>query len=246
MKKCFTPLLLSFLINLSFSSAWAQMDSVFVSGVVYDYETRETLKKANFKINDTFVELSEDGKFQCYVKPNDSLSVRFLGYDDYVFVIPNDLDKVAYISGIFLNQAEIQSSETLFLPREYNVESLATYDPLDAQRLLQNAYHNVNVAAYQAGQPRQMDAHDNVKMQMGQKEMEIEYKNAISPAQQVGFGAYSTLQNGKIGVDKLGQKGIGFRSFVSPQEEYFLNTLFDALVLEESTLKEDKSDILSE
>ena len=228
--------LISLLLGLSLLPLAAQRDSTLISGIVYDYETREALKQASFKHNGEFIDISDDGKFQLYVKPNDSLAFKYLGYKDYVIVVPEDLDQVSYISGVFLNKADISASEALVVPREYKVESLATYDPMQMQSMMQNAQHNVAVAAYQATQPYEWDAAANQKHSMAMKDLEIEYKGGIAPSQMVGIGTSTTLQNpGKdLKLDKFGEKDFKEFSPLTPKEEFYIKTLFEAS-LEENT-----------
>lgn len=231
-----------FLLGISSLSLYAQRDSALISGIVYDYETREALKQASFKHNGEFVDISDDGKFQLYVKPNDSLAFKYLGYKDYVIVVPDNLEQVSYISGVFLNKTDIDESEVLVVPREYKVESLATYDPMELQSMMQNAQHNVAVAAYQATQPYEWDAAENQKHSMAMKDLEIEYKSAIAPHQTVGIGTSTTLQNpGKdLRIDKYGEKGFEQFTPLTPKEEYYIKTLFEAGLQEDTKDENDK------
>lgn len=230
MNKTTKNIFLALLLSLCVSPLFAQLDSAMISGVVYDYESREALKNASFKYNGEFVDISKDGKFQLYVKPNDTLAFKFLGYKDYVIIVPENLEQVSYISGVFLNKANIDNSEVLVVPRQYEVESLATYDPMQLQSMMQNAQHNVAVAAYQATQPYEWDVADNQKHSMAMKDLEIEYKNAIAPHQTVGIGTSTTIQNpGKdLKIDKYGEKGFEHFTPLTPQEEYYIKTLFEA------------------
>ncbi|MDA3853850.1 MAG: hypothetical protein PF444_06370 [Bacteroidales bacterium] len=222
--------LLSLLLSLCLFPMTAQRDSTLISGVVYDYETREALKNASFKYNGEFIDISADGKFQLYVKPNDSLAFKYLGYKDYIIVVPKDLDQVSYISGVFLNKADIDASEVLVVPREYKVESLATYDPMQLQSMMQNAQHNIAVAAYQATQPYEWDAAANQKHSMAMKDLELEYKSAIAPHQMVGISTSTTIQNpGKnLKIDNFGEKDFKHFSPLTPTEEFYIKTLFEA------------------
>lgn len=239
MLKITQKLLILFFLVFNFFSAIAQQDSVMVSGVVYDYESREALKNAVFKHNGEFVDISEDGHFQLYVKPEDTLSFRYLGYEDYTLVVPDELDQVSYISGVFLNKNDINASEALVVPREYKVESLATYDPMQLQGMMQNAQHNIAVAAYQATQPYEWDAHENTKNSIAMKDLELEYKNAIAPQHQVGIATSTSIQNfGKdVKLDNMGEKSHKHSS-LTPQEEYYIKTLFEA-GLEEAANNEE-------
>ena len=222
--------LLLLLLSFSLLPLMSQRDSVLISGVVYDYESREALKQASFKHNGEFIDISQDGKFQLYVKPNDSLSFKYLGYKDYVLVVPDNLDQVSYISGVFLNKSNIDASEALVVPREYKVESLATYDPMQLQSMMQNAQHNLAIAAYQATQPYEWDAAQNQKYSVAMKDLEVEYKSAISPRQQVALGTSTSLQNpGKdVKINKLGEKGFLQISPLTVKEEFYIKTLFEA------------------
>lgn len=230
------------LCSLAFLPLTAQRDSTMISGIVYDYETREALEKASFKHNGEFVDISQDGKFQLYVKPNDTLSVKYLGYKDYIIVIPNNLDAVSYISGIFLNKAEIEASEALILPREYNVESIATFDPKEMQTLLQNAKHNVSVAAYQATQPYEWDAAQNQKFAVAMKDMEVEYKCALAPIQQVGISTSTSIQNpiNDAKINKFGEKNLTQFAPITPNEEFYLKSYFEAKITLEKEYNETK------
>ncbi len=222
-------LVLAFLV-LGLPQLSAQRDSVVISGIVYDYETGETLKKASFKHNGQFIDISEDGKFQLFVKPNDSLSFKYLGYQDYTIIVPDDLEKVAYISGIFLNKEDIEQSKSLIIPRQYTVESLATYDPTKQQKMQQNAQRNLAIAAYQATQPYEWGAHENTKYTMAKKDMEIKYKGGISPDQQLGLAAASTLSPlpSEVKIRKAGKDGLLSFMPLTPDEEHYLKVLFKA------------------
>jgi len=230
MKSSLKNILLLALLGVGLQPLMAQNDSTLISGIVYDYETREALKNASFKHNGKFVDIAEDGKFQVYVKANDSLSFKYLGYKDYVIIVPSDLDRVSYISGVFLNKADIDESESLIVPRDYKVESLATYDPLQMQSMMQNAQRNVAIAAYQATQPYEWDVEANQKHSMAMKDLEIEYKSAIAPHQMVGVSTSTTVQNpGKnIKVDKFGEKSFNTFTPLTPKEEFYIKTLFEA------------------
>lgn len=226
--------IISLFLALNIFVMKAQRDSVMISGVIYDYETQQTLKNASFKHNGEFIDVSEDGRFQIYVKANDSLAFKYTGYDDYNFVVPENLTNVSYLSGIFLNRMSIDESETIFVPREYKVESLAAYDPTEQQQLLENAKRNVSVAAYQATQPYEWDAQENAKNAIAQKDLDIEYKGAIKPQYIVGVNASTSIQNfsDDLHLNKQGEKGYPHISPISPKEEYYIQSLFDAQVAE--------------
>lgn len=222
-----TSLLLFWLITIAI--AQAQMDSVMISGVIYDYETQETLKNASFKHNGEFIDVAEDGTFQLYVKADDSLSFKYTGYKDYVVIIPKDLDHVSYISGVFLNKESIAESKAIVVPREYKVESLATYDPMERKQLMANAQKNIAIASYQASQPYEMDATDNARYSIDQKHMEIEYKGSIAPNQMIGAGIQSSLADpfNTVELDKQGEKGRNIQP-LSTQEVQYIKALFES------------------
>jgi hypothetical protein len=225
-----TLLVLTLILNSAF--AFAQLDSVMISGTIYDYESREAISQATFKVNGELVDIAEDGQFQLYVKPNDTLSFRYMGYKDYVLVVPEDLEHVSYISGVFLNKEDIAGSETVVMPREYEAESLANYDPEQMEQMMNNAKHNLNVAAYQATQPYEWDAYSNTKYSLTMKETELEYKNAIASHQQVGVGVSTTLENpgGDVKIDNMGEKTLKHFTPISPKEQFLILTLFEAKV----------------
>lgn len=210
----------------------AQSDSIFITGKVYDYETQKPLKNAVFKHNGEFVNLTENGDFQCYVKPGDTLAFRYEGHKDYEVVIDDDLEKVAYISGIFLNKEDLISSKYILQPRLHNARSFASYDPLEMDRMMKNAQHTLAIAAYQAGQEREWNVSDNQKHAMNQKEMDIEYKAAIKPSSQVGLGLKTNLLTplSSITLEKQGLKELPQIKHLTKDEEFYVMTLFNALI----------------
>ncbi len=235
-------LLLASLFAMNLFPIIAQCDSVVISGVVYDYETREALKNATFKHNNEIVDISTDGKFQISVKAGDSLSVRYTGYENYIIIIPNDLQDVAYISGIFLNKQEVQNSDVLIIPRHYDAKSVACFDPTEISTLMRNAKHNLSIAAYQAGQSYEWDASDNQKHTMAMKTMEVEYKCAVAPTQQVAIYSSMTLEEGlkSAKIEKYENKAYGINAPITPQEEFYITTLFEAKEKEKEKEKEQQ------
>lgn len=227
MKKPITLFVFLLLSSISFL-AKAQNDSVFITGKVYDYESQETLKKAIFIHNNQITNLKEDGSFACYVKKGDTLSFRYTGHDNYTIIVDENLDKLSYISGIFLNQQEIDASSFILKPRLHNAKSFASYDPLQMEQMMNNARRTITVASYQANKAREWDAQDNQKYSMTQKEVELEYKNAIAPAQQVGVDTRASIYDpiATLEIQKKINAKIPEEKELSADEDFYLRTLF--------------------
>lgn len=223
---------LLFLLLLLPLVSHAQSDSIFITGKVYDYETQKPLKNAVFKHNGELIKLTDNGDFQCYVKTGDTLAFRYVGHKDYEIIIDNDLEKTAYISGVFLNKEDLISSKHILQPRLNNAKSFASYDPLEMERNMKNAQHTLSIAAYQAGQDREWDVSDNQKYAMNQKEMDIEYKAAIKPSSQVGLGLKTNLLTplSSITLEKQGLRELPQIKRLTKDEEFYVITLFKALI----------------
>lgn len=226
--KPYTTLITLFTLWISILNINAQADSVFITGKVYDYNTQEILGNAIFIHNGDLVKLSDEGDFNRYIKPGDTLSFRYTGHENYTIIVDEDLDKLSYITGIFLNQQEVTASDFILKPRLHNAKSFASYDPLAMEQMMKNAQHTVDVASYQANQAHEWDAHDNQKYSMSLKEEAIEYKAAIAPSQQIGATGTASIYD-PIKTMQLKQKinaQIQKEKTLTAEEEFYLKTLF--------------------
>ena len=216
------------LIFVGITSLKAQVDSVFLSGKIYDYETQEILKAATFIHNGEVKKLSDNGDFNCYIKAGDTLSFRYTGHENYTIIVGDDLEKMTYISGIFLNQQAINHSEFILKPRLHNAKSFANYDPLKLEQMMNNAKHTLDIANYQSKRAQEWDAYDNQKYTMQQKEEAIEYKSAIGPSQQARISSTAYLYD-PLNTWKL-KRELATKKKMTPQlsaaEELYLKTLF--------------------
>ena len=138
---------------------------IFITGGVYDSETKEPLSNARFTIHKSEnYSTQSNGKFSLFGHPGDTISYRYLGYKEMHVIIPDTLKEMEYLMGIFMPKDTFLIPEIVIFPRIEVYPSIVKTVKMDEQ-MINQAQRNVNKAAIQGlKQPvKHYDAEMNAK-----------------------------------------------------------------------------------
>jgi len=193
----FLMLLMASVSLISGQESSAKKNKIFITGAVYDSETREPLSNARFSLHRSESYATQaNGKFSLYGLPGDTISYRYLGYKEMHVVIPDTLKEMEYLMGVFMPKDTILIPEIVIFPRIEVYPSIVTEVKID-DKMINQAQKNVNKAAFQGlTQPaKSYDADMNAKKTLRGYEMKAQYKGLlVTPENSVGFSTsnYST------------------------------------------------------
>jgi hypothetical protein len=165
-------------------------NKIFITGAVYDSETKEPLSNAQFNIHksEIFTTFSK-GKFSLYGNPGDTISYRYLGYKEMKVVIPDTLKQLEYLMGVFMPKDTILIPEIVIFPRIESYPSIVT-DVKDNAEMINQAQINVNKATVQ-GLTTNVGAYNadmNAKMTLRNYEMKAQHNGLlVTPENSVGI-----------------------------------------------------------
>jgi hypothetical protein len=165
-------------------------NKIFITGAVYDSETKEPLSNAQFNIrkSEIFTTFSK-GKFSLYGNPGDTISYRYLGYKEMKVVIPDTLKQLEYLMGVFMPKDTILIPEIVIFPRIESYPSIVT-DVKDNAEMINQAQINVNKATVQ-GLTTNVGAYNadmNAKMTLRNYEMKAQHNGLlVTPENSVGI-----------------------------------------------------------
>ncbi len=167
---------------------------IFITGAVYDSETKEPLNNARFTLHrsENFSTQS-NGKFSLYGQPGDTISYRYLGYKEMHVIIPDTLKQMEYLMGVFMPKDTILIPEIVIFPRIEIYPSMVKEVPVDA-KMINQAQKNVNKAAVQGlTRPvKKYDADMNTRKTLREYQMEAQNKGLmVTPENSVGLSTNS-------------------------------------------------------
>jgi len=193
LKKILLPLLLMSMTLVT--EVVGQMNSpkknkIFITGAVYDSETKEPLTNAHFSVQKSGnFSTQTSGKFSLFGMPGDTISYNYLGYNELRVIIPDTLKEVEYLMGVFMPKDTFLIPEIIIFPRIENYPSIVSEVKVD-ERMINQAQKNVNKGVYQGlTQPvKKYDADMNAKNTMRGYEMKAQYKGLlITPENSAGL-----------------------------------------------------------
>lgn len=154
---------------------------IFITGAVYDSETKEPLSNARFGLSKSESYLTQPfGKFSLFGHPGDTITYKYIGYKDMRVVIPDTLKAPEYLMGIFMPKDTILIPEIIIFPRTEVYPSIVTEVKMD-DKMYNQAQRNVNQAAFQGlTQPaKSYDAEMNGKKTLRGYEMKAQYNGLL-------------------------------------------------------------------
>ncbi|HWS00484.1 MAG TPA: hypothetical protein VN249_07695 [Prolixibacteraceae bacterium] len=173
-------------------------NKIFITGAVYDSETKEPLNNARLSIHKSEkFSTQSSGKFSLFGLPGDTISYSYLGYKELQVVIPDTLKEVEYLMGVFMPRDTIRIPEVIIFPRIENYPSIVSEVNVD-EKMLNQAQKNVNKATFQGlTQPvSKYDADMNAKKTMRSYETKAQnYGLLATPENSVGISTASYRTN---------------------------------------------------
>jgi len=171
-------------------------ESIFISGIVMEKDSLNTLPETNILINHTSGSISDsEGYFSFLINKKDTLLFSRVGFRNYKFIIPDTLNENEYVVGIVMSQDTMMLGEIIIYPR-VNQRQLKSdfinYNNIDKNTA--NAEKNLKIATYQSlayDQPN--DAVANQKISLGQQSTQTEYKGLIAPDKMLSVTAVIPL-----------------------------------------------------
>jgi hypothetical protein len=149
-------LFFNFLLTLFFSNGYSQTrqdttSHILFHGLVMDALTLSPVGKSQIIINGAFSSSSDqDGRFSFYVRKNDTVVFKSLGYKPATMLISDTLKSKDFIAGIYLSSDTLEIAEVVILPRNGNLRSEIINSKSKVPSTMDNARYNVAVSAYQA------------------------------------------------------------------------------------------------
>jgi hypothetical protein len=112
------------IIAFSFSSLWVAaqnylypVDSIYLSGAVYDADSVNTLPSAHILINRKPIGVTNElGQFLIYISRKDTLTISYLGFQEYQYVFPEKTFRDEYFMRIPLRRDSILLKEIEIYP----------------------------------------------------------------------------------------------------------------------------------
>ena len=163
---------------------------IFITGAVYDSETKEPLSDTHFSIHKSEnYATHSNGKFSFFGTPGDTISYRYIGYKEMKVIIPDTLKEMEYLMGVFMPKDTILIPEIVIFPRIDSYPSIVTAVKV-SEEMINQAQKNVNKATIQGlTQPvKNYNAEMNAKNTFRGYETKAQYKGLlVSPENSVGF-----------------------------------------------------------
>jgi hypothetical protein len=167
---------------------------IFITGAVYDSETKEPLNNARFTLHHSEnYSTQSNGKFSLYGQPGDTISYRYIGYKEMHVIIPDTLKQLEYLMGVFMPKDTILIPEIVIFPRIDIYPSMVKQVALN-EKMINQAQKNVNKAAIQGlTQPvKKYDADMNTRKTLREYQMEAQNKGLlVTPENSVGLSTNS-------------------------------------------------------
>lgn len=168
----------------------SKKNKIFITGGVYDSETREPLTNARFTIHksENYATFS-NGKFSLFGNPGDTISYRYLGYKEMRVVIPDTLKQLEYLLGVFMPKDTFLIPEVVIFPRVDSYPSIISRVQV-SDRMINQARQNVNKAAVEGlTRPvKEFDAAMNTKKTLRELEMNAQNKGLlVTPENSAGL-----------------------------------------------------------
>ncbi len=191
LKMIILPLVLMSLVSVVFGQVSSpKKNKIFITGAVYDSETKKPLTNAHFSIqkSDNY-SAQTSGKFSLLGVPGDTISYNYLGYKELRVIIPDTLKEVEYLMGVFMPKDTFLIPEVVIFPRIENYSSVVSEVKVD-ERMINQAQKNVNKGVFQGlTQPAgKYDAEMNAKKTMRGYEMKAQYNGLlVTPENTVGM-----------------------------------------------------------
>lgn len=164
-------------------------NKIFITGAVYDSDTKEPLPDARFFIHKNELHTAmPKGRFSLYGNPGDTISWHYTGYKEMKIVIPDTLRQLEYLMGVFMPKDTVLIPEVVIFPRVESYPTILT-DVKDNEEMINRAQKNVNNATIQ-GLTRNvgaMDADMSAKSALRAYEMKAQNKGLlVTPENSVG------------------------------------------------------------
>ena len=176
-----------FILNtpVIFSQYTHHVDSVRLSGMIFDKDSLEVLPFSNYSFNDRTFTANGNGEFYLWAKDGDVIKFSYMGYKDTYIQVRDSLHQRNYIVGVFLSKDTIELSEVIVIPRYRQLMLDAMYKPLTVSPSYENAARNVKQAKQQALNgsdfDKPMTAEQNQDMVIRENTMRTVYKTQVPP-----------------------------------------------------------------
>ncbi len=164
------------------------IDSIRVTGVVFEIDSLTTLPYSRFNKEAGDYASDEKGQFSFWAHQGEIVRFSHLGFKDTYVQINDSLDKKNYLLGVFLSRDTFQISEVIVMPRYERLALEAKTMPLIVTPDMAHATNNVRASTRQAltQTPIRMDAEMNQEMVLQERTWSTIYKTQILPSQTIG------------------------------------------------------------
>ncbi len=170
-------------------------DTISISGVVLESDSLASLPNVHItshKNTGTVTDLN--GQFAFLANANDTLTFSYIGFKDFVFVVPDTLKYNSYVLGAILNKDTILLSEVIILPWMNKKQFKNAFINNQPDKNMVNATRNLNMMKYTAkAYSPTWTADRMIELQLQSYAQSVEYKGMIPPDQSlniIGFVQY--------------------------------------------------------
>lgn len=164
--------------------------SVFITGVIYDSKTLETLSNTSLKVNEkSSYATDESGRFSFFGSPHDTVVFTYIGYQPITLIVPDTLKSQEYVMGVFMQQQTVKLPVIIILPRIAPTSMIITQVQID-QKTMDIAQNHVDKAVFEGltKATKVYDADMNAKKTMRTNQMRSENKGMlVTPENGVGL-----------------------------------------------------------
>ncbi len=166
-----------------------EKDSIMFRGVVFN-EKNEPMPNAHILINTQKGTLtSPEGFFNIRVNANDSVKFSYMGYKSISFMVPDTLQRMGYITGVFMKRDTLSLPEVVVLPwlnKQQFRQAFVNNSHLTKQEA--HAKANLSQVSGQASNRYGYMQSSGVELQQKQFTNQQQYKGLISPDDMVSVG----------------------------------------------------------
>ena len=209
----FIIFILSFFCSVGYGQVLTASDSIVLSGVIMNTQTKQALADVHCRYGKTKGTVSdEEGCFRLKLQRGDSVLFTYVGFKPFTVVIPDTLYEHEYIIGVFMSPDTLLLSEALIIRR---------WQDSWRQNMI-NVQNNMAGILKQAFAPvKNMDADMNQRMMVNEYARMVEMKGHVEVG--VGVGTQSLESYRLLRMRKrLNEK----KSWVNPDEIDLLKKLY--------------------
>jgi hypothetical protein len=186
MKKTLLLLFFILLITNAFSQ-FVTADTIPIRGIVFD-ENKKVLPNTHVLINHIRGTMTTPGGFfNVSASANDTLTFSYVGYKTFDYIVPDTMNRLGFLTGVFLQRDTLYLNEIVVLPWLNKEEFRQAM--INKKQLSKNESHakaNLSLIHSSPADKYSYLQKSGADVQLEQFNMQQQYKGLISPDDMVG------------------------------------------------------------